>query len=195
MYPISRTIAAIAVASIFSFGMAPSSYASSIISAVEIGGDVVVTSAAGGSLDLTGLTLDSQTTRGAGILASGGLVAIGAPGLADTYTGLTSRPSDFGVGGFFGAPPSTSGPYLGVQTALSVSAGYVSGSILDVSSAVWAGQTFATLGMTPGTYVWTLPSADTVTLNVGSAAVPVPAAVWLFGSALGLLGWMRRRQS
>lgn len=25
------------------------------------------------------------------------------------------------------------------------------------------------------------------------AAIPVPAAVWLFGSALGLLGWLRRR--
>jgi hypothetical protein len=25
--------------------------------------------------------------------------------------------------------------------------------------------------------------------------IPVPAAVWLFGSALGLLGWMRRKQS
>lgn len=25
------------------------------------------------------------------------------------------------------------------------------------------------------------------------APIPVPAAVWLFGSALGLLGWMRRR--
>jgi len=27
------------------------------------------------------------------------------------------------------------------------------------------------------------------------AAVPIPAAFWLFGSALGLLGWMRRGNS
>jgi len=35
-----------------------------------------------------------------------------------------------------------------------------------------------------------------VIYNQGSvtvSAVPVPAAVWLFGSALGLLGWARRR--
>ena len=30
-------------------------------------------------------------------------------------------------------------------------------------------------------------------LSLGFTAVPVPAAVWLFGSALGVLGWMRRK--
>jgi hypothetical protein len=31
--------------------------------------------------------------------------------------------------------------------------------------------------------------------NVNANVVPIPAAVWLFGSGLGLLGWFRRRVS
>jgi len=31
--------------------------------------------------------------------------------------------------------------------------------------------------------------------NVNVSAVPIPAAVWLFGSALAGLGWMRRKQT
>jgi len=32
-------------------------------------------------------------------------------------------------------------------------------------------------------------------VSIDTQVIPVPAAVWLFGSALGLLGWMRRRVS
>ncbi|MDP6616820.1 MAG: DUF1566 domain-containing protein [Gammaproteobacteria bacterium] len=31
--------------------------------------------------------------------------------------------------------------------------------------------------------------------DIAASVVPIPAAVWLFGSGLGLLGWMRRRQT
>ena len=32
-------------------------------------------------------------------------------------------------------------------------------------------------------------------VSIDTAVIPVPAAVWLFGSALGLLGWVRRRRA
>jgi hypothetical protein len=35
------------------------------------------------------------------------------------------------------------------------------------------------------------PSID----NFSASVVPVPAAVWLFGSALAGLGWLKRKQS
>jgi hypothetical protein len=38
-----------------------------------------------------------------------------------------------------------------------------------------------------------IPGVDYVSSTVN--VVPVPASVWLFGSALGLLGWIRRRNS
>ncbi len=53
------------------------------------------------------------------------------------------------------------------------------GGTLVMQSALWN-----TLGMN---------GSSTAGVELVFSAVPVPAAVWLFGSALGLLGWLRRR--
>ncbi|MGH3265858.1 MAG: hypothetical protein ACRDNS_28130 [Trebonia sp.] len=60
-----------------------------------------------------------------------------------------------------------------------VTKGYVSGSSLT-SSATWDNQTFASLGVTPGSYVWTWggPRDDSFTLDV---AVPPPRLTALSG--------------
>jgi hypothetical protein len=47
----------------------------------------------------------------------------------------------------------------------------------------------------PGTGVDTTLSATSVYAHWVPAAVPIPTAVWLFGSALAGLGWMRRKQT
>jgi hypothetical protein len=49
-------------------------------------------------------------------------------------------------------------------------------------------DTTATIGLDPSE-----PFDGAAYFSITPAIVPVPAAVWLFGSALGLLGWTRRR--
>ena len=52
----------------------------------------------------------------------------------------------------------------------------------------WAGLDYVTIAATGGPSNWD-PGIDNIVVN----AVPIPAAVWLFGSGLGLLGWFRKR--
>jgi len=41
---------------------------------------------------------------------------------------------------------------------------------------------------------YTTPLRGVISGMIVSTVVPVPAAIWLFGSAIGLLGWVRRKQ-
>lgn len=65
-------------------------------------------------------------------------------------------PSSFGSGDFT-VSTNGIGDFVGIYVAanqLYVPPGYVSGAALS-SSGTWNNTTFATLGVTPGTYVWT----------------------------------------
>jgi PEP-CTERM motif len=79
-----------------------------------------------------------------------------------------------------------------------VPVGYTSGASLS-DTATYAGQTFASIGAIPGTYVWTWGTgvhADSFTVNIKAAAVPEPASIALLGTALAglLLAGAVRRQ-
>jgi hypothetical protein len=175
-----------------------------VITAIESGSHVIV-STSGGSLDLTGLSIESANTNAEpSWQPDRAILIIGEKDAAlrvDVYDGMgggpTSFPTDSG-GSSYGAGGSIfedccSGDQVGVIDGrfLVVPAGFTGGPI-GPSSSTWFDDTFASLDMTPGSYTWSW-SADSVTLNV--APVPIPAVAWLFPAGLVAgLGWMRRQR-
>jgi len=69
---------------------------------------------------------------------------------------------------------------------------YVSGSVLS-GDAFFAGATLAALGIIPGTFTWTLPKDDFVSLTV--TEVPLPPAAFLFAPVIAGFAWRRRRKA
>jgi len=185
-------LTAVAALSLFSVQLAQA-YS---VTLEQVGSDVVATGS--GPLDLTGLTLVvTYASLPAQIFPVLGQIVTGSGGATDGYQGSISGPTSFG-GVFFTFASSGSGDSVGIfrdTSTLLVPSGYVSGTALS-DSATYNNATFASLGVTPGTYVWTWGAGanQNFTLQIGPAGVPDGGStVSLLGCALLGLAAVRRK--
>jgi hypothetical protein len=182
---LTLTLFAIAVTSLFPVEPAQAY----TVTLQQIGSNVVATGS--GAINLTGLSFLIPSLTLAEVNAGGGVIITGPHGFraVDQYTGFIG-PTSFGSGGPF-APDTGSGDFVGISggtidTFLLVPQGYASGAALS-DGMTFNNATFASLGLTPGTYIWTWGTGlanQNFTLVIGAAEVPVPDG----GSTLSLLG-------
>jgi hypothetical protein len=172
-------------------GTARPTQAALILTMEEVGADVVVFGS--GTANLAALSLSLESDARAAIVPNLAVAVLGADPSQfvpfDAY-GVLSGPTNFGPGLVVQAT-SGGGDRFGIANGnlLVVPNGYVSDTPLNATS-VYASATFASLGVTPGTYVWTWgigPTADTLTLQI------VPEAVSLSLLAVGVAGLAVRR--
>ena len=172
-----------------------------VVTLVQQGSNVVATGS--GAFDLTGLTLAGGGTSVASqVGANRGFIAIGPDLTAlDVYTGY-SGPTSFGIGTNTAATTTSGGDFAGIFPVgysapyLLVRTGYASEDAL-FGTATYDNASFASLGVTPGTYVWTWGTGadQSFTLDIGSVAnVPEPGALGIFGFGVLLLGAFAERR-
>ena len=169
-----------------------------------------VTATGAGSINFDALETYGDELGSSLLEASGGAIIVGpTTDTGDTfYSGITG-PADFGPGDEFLADMG-GGAIVGLGTfdetsggVVAVPLGYVSGASLGTSTATWSGATITSLGLTPGSYVWTWgdgPTADTFTLDIvaggvtGVPAAPEPATWAMMLLGLAGLSFLRTRR-
>ena len=165
----------------------------------QMGSNVVANGS--GPINLTGPTSAGQVGVLPGLSGALAIIQTGPdPSQVDRYIGFTG-PTSFGSGGTFFANTG-SGDFVAIQghpgagPFLYVPQGYVSGAAIS-DSMTFNSATFASLGVTPGTYLWSwgtgLPNQN-FTLIIGGAGVPDGGStVSLLGFALLGLAALRRK--
>ncbi len=161
-----------------------------IVTLVQQGSNVVATGS--GTIDLTGLSFIFTDNEAAAINPSDAFIVTGPVTVEplDDYVGFVG-PASFGSGSATSAS-SGSGDTVGIFGSpglLFLPSGYLSGAALS-DSATYDNQTFSSLGVTPGSYVWTWGSgadADSFTLDIGTAPLPEPSSLSLLALPLGFL--------
>jgi len=148
------TLVALAIITLWGVSIRPAQ-AGYTVTLQQVGTAVVATGS--GAIDLNELTfITSVDNTNPGIEPALGLIATGPfASSVDVYQGFTG-PTDFGSG--LGSSPNTAtGDFVeisGVGLQLFVPLNYVSGAALS-DSMIFNNANLASLGVTPGTYVWT----------------------------------------
>jgi hypothetical protein len=179
--------------------LATAAHASVGIRAVELGGNVVL--AGQGSLAVGDFGTPGGGTARAFVRADIPALGVGNAGSDPVdyyYNAFTTRPT-FGPGLFSvldSLADSGSGDKFGfIETTLLngdkdpffVPDGYASGDPLAFSS-IWQNETFASLGIDPGIYLFGLTDGQTIALTIDDTLVPVPLPGTAVMLAVGLLG-------
>ena len=199
----NRMVGASAIGAAMLIGLSASARAAYVVDLTETGGNVVATGS--GAIDLTGLESNVLTGGMAFLNPSLGAIRTGPPPFTpiegyDAVNGFTG-PANFGSGGAIVASSGSGDPvsfFFGFSPSdneLDVPQGYVSNSALSDTS-TYNGQTFSSLGATPGVYKWTWGTGanQNFTLVIGEVPEPSTWAMMLLGFAgLGLAGWRHRR--
>jgi hypothetical protein len=153
---------------------------------------------ASGTIDLSALSFLSSGDGAGTISPSSGNVLLGPVFVGfDQYSGI-SGPSSFGPGLGPEFPTTGSGGLVGVRGSnglLRVPSGYSSGDSISAAM-TFSNDSLASLGITPGNYVWTWgagATADSLTFQAGSEAIPAPPTLALLGLGGLLLARWRRR--
>ncbi len=162
-----------------------------IFTFAQVGNNVTVTGM--GSLNTTGAMSSGPFFVPAADVdpSAAELFAGGPPFLIQFLTPVTG-PTNFGPGGLTSAD-SFSGDDVAVAFGdIAIPFNYVSGDPLSDSD-TWLNTTISGLGLTPGTYIYTLPN-DTLEVIV-PATIPEPSTLTILAAGLGLAGWWRRRRT
>ena len=173
-----------------------SARAALIMSYEEAGSDVVGTLS--GSLDLTGMSGSCCSfTPVANVAPLFGTFGTGPENalVITFFDPFASGPSSFGPGGQTGATSSSGSPFFFTVffRSIAVPLGYANGDPLNATS-TFTNATFSSLGLTPGEYVYTLGSGDTITIRTEQAAVPEPTTLSLLAFGLAGTGMAVRRR-